>query len=110
MAAVSDSGGTKGRVTPLAAGNATISASYQSITGNDAVVVSSATLTSIAISPSPGTVPVQGLLQFTATGTFSDASTLDVTNYVTWLSSVPGTANVSNAPGSQGQAKGLAQR
>ena len=51
---------------------------------------------------------MQGFQQFAATGTFSDASTLDVTSYVTWLSSVPGTANVSNAPGSQGQAKGLA--
>jgi uncharacterized protein YjdB len=107
IAAVSDSGATKGRVNPLAAGNATISASYAGVTGTDAVVVSGATLTSIAVSPASATIAVQALLQFTATGSFSDGSSLDVTNYVTWLSSATGVANVSNAAGSQGQAKGL---
>jgi hypothetical protein len=107
-AAVSDSGGTKGRVTPLAAGGAKITATYQGVTGSDDVTVSAATLTAIKVTPATATVSVQGLQQFTATGSFSDGSSLDVTNYVTWLSSVPATADISNALGSQGQAKGLA--
>jgi uncharacterized protein YjdB len=106
-AAVSDSGGSKGRVTPLAAGSAKITATYQGVTGSDDVTVSGATLTSIAVTPASASIAVQGLQQFTATGTFSDMSTLDITNYVTWLSSVPATADISNAAGSQGQAKAL---
>ena len=38
---------------------------------------------------------------------FSDNSTMDVTTYVTWLSSTPAIASISNAPGTQGIAKGL---
>jgi uncharacterized protein YjdB len=107
-AAVSDSGGTKGRVTPLGAGSAKITATYQGVTGSDDVTVTAATLSTIKITPAMATVSVQGLQQFTATGSFSDGSSLDVTNYVTWLSSTPATADISNALGSQGQAKGLA--
>src|SRR5262249_42748254 len=80
-AAVSDAGGTKGRVTPLAAGSATISVSYQNVTGTDVVTVSGATLTAITISPAMASIAVQGVQQFTATGAFSDGSSLDVTSY-----------------------------
>jgi hypothetical protein len=43
-------------------------------------------------------------LQFTATVTYSDASTQDLTDAVTWSSSSPGVATVSNAGGSEGLA------
>ena len=41
---------------------------------------------------------------FTATGTFDDGSSLDVTIFVTWTSSNLATADVSNADGSRGEA------
>lgn len=46
-------------------------------------------------------------IAFTATGTFSDSSTLNVTGYCTWLSNAPATGDVSNAAGSQGIATGI---
>jgi uncharacterized protein YjdB len=97
-----------GRLTPSTAGSATISATYGGVTGTDAVTVSSATLSSISISPATTTIAVQQTKQLLASGTFSDGSVMDVTEYVTWLSSSPTVADVSNAIWSWGQAKGLA--
>ncbi len=96
-----------GRVTPVAPGTVTISAHFMGVTGTNVITVSAATLTSIAISPGMSTVAVQATKQLTATGTFSDATTMDVTQYVTWLSGTTAVANVSNAYPTQGQAKGL---
>lgn len=107
VASVSDSGLTKGRLTPLKAGSTQITATYQGVTGTDTVTISSATLTKITVSPSSATVAVHGTQAFTAQGLFSDNSTMDVTVYVTWLSSTPSIADVSNAAGSHGVATGL---
>ncbi|MHB8419065.1 MAG: beta strand repeat-containing protein [Myxococcales bacterium] len=108
IAAVDDGGGAKGLVTPAAAGPAVISAAYQGVTGTDQVTVSSATLASIAVTPGTATIAVGATEPYGATGTFSDGSSMDVTTYVTWLSSSDSVAPISNAAGSQGQAKGLA--
>ena len=68
------------------------------------LTVSGAALSSIAITPSPLSVAVGGHQQLTATGTWGDtpATTADITNNVTWLSSSDATATVSNAAGSRG--------
>ena len=58
-----------------------------------------ATLVSIAVTPNPATVMVNGTVQFTATGTFSDQSTKDVTAQSTWTSSATGVATVNAATG-----------
>ena len=42
-----------------------------------------------------------------ALGTLSDSTTLDITNYVTWLSTTPAIASISNANGSRGVATAL---
>jgi hypothetical protein len=57
------------------------------------------TLVSIAVTPTTATVAVNGTQQFTATGTFSDNSTKDVTTQSTWTSSGPATASVGAATG-----------
>ena len=108
VVAVSDSGPTKGRVTPLSAGNANIQAVYQGVTGAVGVVVTSATLSTITVSPNATSLAVQASQQFTALGNFSDGSHLNLTTLATWFSSATGSANVSNAPGTQGLAKGIA--
>jgi uncharacterized protein YjdB len=107
VAAVSTSGTTKGRVTPLAPGSATINAFYQGAQGTVAAVVTSGTLTSITVTPATTTMARFATRPLTATGQFSDGSSLDVTVYVTWLSSTPSIASVSNASGTQGVATGL---
>ncbi len=45
-----------------------------------------------------------GTTQFTATGTYSDGSTQDITSLVTWASDAPAVAIISNAVGSEGLA------
>lgn len=107
VASVSTAMGSRGLVTPLSAGTATISATYAGVTGTTAVTVTSATLVSIEVAPATATVRRFASQAFTAIGTFSDMSRLEVTTYVTWLSSTPSIADVSNAAGSQGVAKGL---
>jgi uncharacterized protein YjdB len=107
VASVSDAGGTRGLLTSLSAGTATITATYQGVSGTDTVTVSSATLRSIKVTPSTATIGVHATQAFVATGTLSDATTLDVTAYVTWLSTTPAIASISNAAGSRGTATGL---
>jgi hypothetical protein len=107
VAAVSNAVATRGQVTPLAAGKTTISAVYQGVTGTDDVAVSSAALVAISVTPINATIASQASLQFAATGTFSDNSTMDVTSYVTWASSITVVADVSNAATSRGLAKGF---
>jgi uncharacterized protein YjdB len=107
VASVSNAVGSKGRVTPIAAGTATISAQYNGVSGSTTVTVTSATLTTIAVTPNPAGVAVSSSQQLTATGTFSDGSTLDITDYVGWFSSDPTVADVSNATDSKGLAFGF---
>src|SRR6266702_2833682 len=67
-----------------------------------------ATLVSIGVTPANPNLP-QGLTrQFTATGTYSDIRTQDLTTQVAWSSSAAGVATISNAGGSQGLATSVA--
>ncbi|MGH9747651.1 MAG: Ig-like domain-containing protein [Candidatus Acidiferrales bacterium] len=71
--------------------------------------VTALTLQSIAVTPNPApAVAVGATEQFTATGTFSDNSTQNLTNSATWNSSAPGFATISNAAGTRGLATGVA--
>src|SRR3989441_321433 len=62
------------------------------------------TLTSLAVTPTNPSIVTGGTQQFTATGTFSDGSTQDLTTSVTWASSLTAVATISNTTGSQGRA------
>jgi hypothetical protein len=53
----------------------------------DVVFLPSATLTSIAVTPVNSTIQVGSIRQFTATGTYSDGTTQDISTQVNWLSS-----------------------
>lgn len=59
--------------------------------------VSPPTLQSIALTPNPASVPHGSNFQFTATGTYSDGSTQDLTfGGLTWQSSNPAVATITN--------------
>ncbi len=67
-----------------------------------------ATLVSVTVTPPVANVAVGATEQFSATGLYSDLSTRDLTDSVTWSSSSSSTATISNTPGSQGLATGVA--
>ena len=60
--------------------------------------IDNSVLTSIAVTPSPATAAVGSYVQFTATGTYTDGSTANISNSATWSSSNPSVATV-NATG-----------
>src|SRR6185369_15131936 len=73
-------------------------------TGSTALTVTGATLDSIEVSPADPSIITGTTVQFSATGIFSDSTTQDLTQQVTWLSSNLAVATVSNASGSEGLA------
>jgi uncharacterized protein YjdB len=58
---------------------------------------SASSLVAISISPSNSTIQLTKTQQFTATGTFGDSSSKDVTSSVTWTSSSANVATISSA-------------
>src|SRR5207237_1310427 len=65
-------------------------------------------LTSISVFPANPTIPPGGTQQFFAVGGFTSGPKQNLTNAVTWSSSNPAVAMISNASGSQGSAAGIA--
>src|SRR5262249_15781773 len=65
-------------------------------------------LQSLSISPQTPSVAKGSKQQFSATGSYTDGSTQDLTTQVTWASSMTNVATISNAAGSQGLATTLA--
>jgi uncharacterized protein YjdB len=106
-ATVSNAAGSQGLVTAVAAGTATVSASWSGVSDTSTVTVTNASLTALAVSPTNPRAAKGTTVQFTAIGTFSDGSTQDVTAQVTWNSSQTAVASISNAAGAQGLATGL---
>ena len=87
-------------------GSATITATQGGVSGTAALTVTPATLASITITPPHPSIANGTSLQLTATGTFSDRTTQNLTASVSWTSSDPANAVVSNAEGSEGLVTG----
>lgn len=109
VAGVSDAGDSKGLATGLSQGNAQIRAAYQDVTGTTTLTVTAATVTNVQVSPTDPSIAKGTSQQFTATATFSDASTQDVTASAVWSSSSTAVATVSNAGATKGKAQGVAE-
>lgn len=106
-ATISNAAGSEGSSTTLAAGTTTITATSGAISGNTTLTVTAATLVSISVTPATPSVAKGLNQQFTATGTYTDSTTQDLTTVVTWTSSDTAKATISNAGGSQGRASTL---
>jgi uncharacterized protein YjdB len=98
----------QGVVTAVGKGAAQVSAVYQGVTGSASITVGPPALVSIAVSPSPSSLPVGETEQLAATGTFTDGTTQDMTQSATWISSAPSTASVSAAGSVLAKAVGTA--
>jgi hypothetical protein len=92
----------QGEVTTTGEGQTTVSATWRETTGETTVTVHAAELRSVAVSPNPARVVIGETLQLTATGTYSDGSTEDVTEQAQWTLADEAAVTVSNAPGTRG--------
>jgi Bacterial Ig-like domain (group 2) len=88
-------GASTGLATGVAGGTSLITATSGKVSGTANLTV--ATLASIAVTPNPASVGIGGTVQFTATGTFSDSSTANISSQVTWKSATPAVATISAA-------------
>jgi uncharacterized protein YjdB len=95
VATVSSSVPTQGLAKALAGGSTTITASSGTVSGSTTLTVTSAVISSIVVTPASANIPLGIAQQFTAAGTFSDGSTQDVTDVVTWKSSSTGVASIT---------------
>ena len=86
-----------GLVTAAAPGNATVSATVGAITASVALLVSSSTLTSIAVTPATPSIALGQTQQLKATGTYLDGSSQDITSIATWTSGTPANAAISGS-------------
>ena len=103
-ATISNAVDSKGRVSTSGVGSTSISATFDGIDGSTTLTVSAATLVSIGVTPATPSVAKGLTRQFTATGTYTDATTEDLTSTATWASSDTTKATISNAAGSHGLA------
>jgi uncharacterized protein YjdB len=85
-------------------GTVTITASASGVSGNTTLTVGTGTLVSLALTPAAPTCTVGTAQLFVATGTFSDASTQDITLTSHWSSSSGPVATIANAPSVAGSA------
>jgi uncharacterized protein YjdB len=100
--------GQRGQVTGIAAGTATITATYMGRTATATVNVSAARLTGISVSPASARILVGQNQQFQAIALFEDGTSQPVTNLALWSSSDTAVAQISNAGGGGGVPRGTA--
>ena len=72
----------------------------------DVVFVPAATLTAITVTPSNPSIQAGNTQPFTATGTYSDNSTQNITAQVSWSSSITGVATINSSGVASGVATG----
>ena len=90
---------TDGVVTPVTTGMSLIHARVGATETTATIVVTAATLVSISVTPNPANVVPTGTVALTATGTFSDATNLDITQNTTWASTANATITTTGTRG-----------
>jgi uncharacterized protein YjdB len=86
---------SSGLITGLVQGTATVQAALGTVSGSTSVTVTSPALTSVTISPTSLNMDVGGTQQLSATATYSNSSSNDITSSSSWVSSNPLIASVS---------------
>ena len=95
VATVSNTAGSIGVATGVGFGTTTISAALEGVPGSVPLNVSSATLTSIAVTPASAGLAPGSILSLQAVGTFSDGTTQHIETLATWTSSATSVAKVN---------------
>lgn len=105
---ISNAVSSRGLLSTVAVGSVVIEATFGGVTGSAPHSISSATLVSLSITPASLTLAASATTGAVATGHYSDGSSQTLTSTVTWSSSAPAIAQVSNASGSEGLVSGIA--
>lgn len=109
-AAVATVGANTGLVTPVAAGNATITATLGGQSGSLAFTVTDAVVDSIAITTTgTGSIPAGTTREYTASCTYTDDTTGACPAGLTWASDATSVATISSTGVATGVAAGTAQ-
>jgi len=100
-AVISNNAANVGVALGVAQGVANITAAFTTpvppVVGSTQLKVSNATLQSISVTPGSSTITPAGVLQYTATGNFSDGTTEPLSLVATWSSSATGVATINGA-------------
>src|SRR5439155_6303893 len=91
-----------GNAKALAAGTAVITAAIQGAERSTTVTVTAAALVSLTIDPALLVLGTGETASLRARGSYADGTAADLTASVSWDSSAPAVASVSNAAGSEG--------
>jgi uncharacterized protein YjdB len=97
--------GSSGLLLTKMAGTIVVRASLDGIDSPDTDVTANSDLVSISVAPENTTLAKGSKLQFSATGTYSDASTTDITENALWNSGTQATADFNTA--NNGEITGL---
>jgi uncharacterized protein YjdB len=108
VATISTNPGTKGIATMVATGSVAIGATFGAVTGAAQLNVSGANLTGIAINPPSAVLAPASTQQFTATASYDDGTTQNVSTLVSWSSSSTSVATVTAFGQATGQSAGAA--
>ncbi len=87
---------TTGLATGLALGTSTITGTSLGVSSSSSLTVTSAALVSVAVTPANPSLTTLASQQMTATGTYGDGSTRDLTASAAWSSSAVSIATISN--------------
>jgi uncharacterized protein YjdB len=97
-----------GLATGVYAGSSLITATLDAISDDSNLTVKDARLNSITVTPSEPTISNGNTKQFTATGTYSDTSEINITSSVTWSSADTQVATMNaNGKSNSGRASGV---
>ena len=105
---MSSAPGSQGLAKGVNTGTVSVTASLGAASGSTLLTVSTATLVSVSVTPTGPSIAKGTNLQFTATGTYSDQSTQDITSQVAWTSSDTAVSVVSAAGSAHGTSVGSA--
>lgn len=96
-----------GTLTALMPGMTMVSATFETQNPSEKLTVTAANLLSLAVTPIGSTVKQGAMQQMTATATYSDQTTTDVTMLANWTSNDVKVAAISNQPGTIGVATAI---
>ena len=97
-----------GMATTKAIGESDISAVYESVSGSSSLTVAPPALVSIAVTPQSPLLTPNHSVQLSATGTFTDGSSQDLSSAVTWSSTATGVLTISSTGLATGNSPGAA--